>query len=510
VSVVSRAVRGPAAEESLTCDVVVVGSGSGGGAAAARLAEQGLDVVVLEEGPHVTNADFSLSVAETMPRLYRDAGLTVIYGRPNILFQEGRCVGGSTVVNGGMAWRPSDPVLRAWRTGHGLDFATPTGLEPYLAAAEDAIGVGWQSPESLSEADIAFRRSAQALGIPVRLNRRAQRHCMGSNVCVLGCPDNRKQAAHLTYIPRAVRAGARLLPDCRVVRVLAPSGPAEGVLAHRVGGSSGWPASGRPALRVRSRAVVLACGALQTPALLSRSRLGNRWVGRNFLCHPNVKVVGLFDRDIRQWAGVHQGHQIHHFIDDGFLLATGGLPPGIIAAGLPQVAEANLQVMEQYNRMLVTAAMVEDTTSGSVLGPRGLWPPGLLWPRYQLDQRQVSRIRRAVAVLARIQLHAGATRVLLPLHAVPEVSTMDDVVRLEQTTIDPAGIEAFTVHAMGTCAMGADPRRHATGPDGQLWGVRNLFVADASVLPTSPGVNPQLTIQAMALRIADQVADRLR
>lgn len=187
---------------AIDCDVVVVGSGSGGGAAAARLAEAGLDVVVLEEGGHYTSADFTRGVAESLARLYRDGGSSVIFGRPNLFFQEGRCVGGSTVINGGMAWRTPEPVLARWRRDHGLDFMTPEGMEPYFRAVDESIHAAPQHPDSISPGDRLFRDSAESLGIPVTPNRRSQVECRGSNVCILGCPDNRKQAVHVTYIPR--------------------------------------------------------------------------------------------------------------------------------------------------------------------------------------------------------------------------------------------------------------------------------------------------------------------
>lgn len=488
---------------ALDCDVVVVGSGSGGGAAAAYLAEAGLDVVVLEEGGHYTSADFTRGVAESLARLYRDGGSSVIFGKPNILFQEGRCVGGSTVINGGMAWRTPEPVMERWRREHGLEFMTPAGMEPWFRAVDESIHAAPQHPDSISPGDRLFRDSAESLGIPVVPNRRSQVECRGSNVCILGCPDNRKQAVHVTYIPRAVAAGARVVTRCRATRVLTRGGRAVGVAARAVGGGGG----GRP-LEVHARRVYLAGGALQTPALLRRSGLagGSGRLGRNLLCHPNIKVLGIYDRDVYYWKGVHQGFQIHHFMDDGILLACGGVPPAVIAFALQQVGEENLRLMEQYNRMLLTAALIEDSTSGRV---RAL-PGGMVWASYSIDDLERRRIRRAAALLSEIHFNAGATRVLLPFRHLPEIRSMDEVERIRTVPLGAHDVELHTVHAMGTCAMGGDPRRHVVRPTGECWEVGDLYVGDASVLPTGTGINPQVTIQALALRIAGGIADQLR
>lgn len=490
-------------DSAVDCDVAIVGSGSGGGAAAARLAEGGLNVVVLEEGGSFGAEDFTRRVTDMIHKLYRDGGISVIYGKPSIAFQEGRCVGGSTVMNGGMSWHTPESVMNAWKTEHGISYMNPRDMEPYFNYVDQSIHVDWQDPDSLSQGDLVFRDSAQSLGIPVTLNRRNQKNCRGSNVCILGCPDNRKQAVHITYIPRAIQAGARVYTDCKVTEILTDQGKATGLKAQVIDRASQRK---KHALTVRAKTVFLAGGALQTPALLKQNGLANRAgrVGKNFLCHPNIKVVGVYDRDIYQWKGVHQGHQIHHFLDEGLLLASGGVPPGIIAFSLPQFGRDNLRVMEQYNQMLVTGALIEDSTSGSV---RNL-PGGILFPWYKIDSLQERRIRRGAELLAQIHFNAGAKKVLLPFARLPQIHSLDELTKISATAIKPQDIELFTVHAMGTCAMGANPRRHVVQPTGETWDIKNLYVGDASIMPTCCKVNPQVTIQAMATKIADAILER--
>lgn len=490
-------------DSSIDCDVVIVGSGSGGGAAAARLAEGGFDVVVLEEGGYFDSESFSRRVTGTLPRLYRDGGISVIYGKPSIVFQEGRCVGGSTVMNGGMSWHTPESVMDVWKTDHGISYMNPGDMEPYFRYVDQSINVDWQHPDSLSNADLIFRDSAESLGFSVTANRRSQKNCRGSNVCILGCPEDRKQAVHVTYIPRAIQAGARIYTDCKVTKILTDLSSAKGVTAEIIDRETRRK---KYTLTVRAKIVFLAGGALQTPSLLKRNRLANKAgrVGKNFLCHPNAKVVGIYDHDIYQWKGVHQGFQVHHFLNEGFTLASGGVPPGIIAFSLPQFGGDNLRIMENYNQMLVTGAVIQDSTSGSI---RNL-PGNIIFPWYKIDRVQVQRIRRSTALMAEIHFNAGAKKVTLPFAGLPELNSMDEVKKISTAVIKPQDIELFTVHAMGTCAMGSNPKRHVVKPNGETWDIKNLYIGDASIMPTCTKLNPQVTIQALATKISDGILER--
>lgn len=490
----------------IACDVVIVGSGSGGAAAAARLAEGGLEVVLLEEGSHHASASFTRSFIDSALRLYRDFGATVIHGPPNILFQEGRCLGGSTVVNGGMAWATPERVMAEWRRDHGLHFMHPDVMGPYFEYVDRSIHVHEQPDSTMSAGELLFRDAAESLGMRVTRNRRAQDRCHGSGVCILGCPDDRKQSALITYIPRASAAGARVTPDCRADRVIVRSGRAVGIAASRLDRESGEVAE---RLIFEAPVVLLAGGALQTPALMQRSGLGGigSRVGRNLRCHPNAKVVGVYDRDVRGWQGVHQGSQIHHFLGEGILLACAGLPPAAVAPGLRGFGDDHWTTMRDFHRMLVTAVLVDDSTSGRVVR----LPGGLLVPFYRLDALAAQRMQRGVEHLARIHFAGGAIAVHTPFAELPILRSMDDVTRLRDLSVDARAIEVVTVHAMGTCAIGADPDRHVVRPTGESWHVPGLWIADASLLPTSVGLNPMVTIQALATYISDQVlTDRRR
>jgi choline dehydrogenase-like flavoprotein len=483
-------------------DVVVVGSGAGGGAIAAELTEGGRSVVLVEEGGHYTSKDFTSDAPEMIRKLYRNAGTAVIRGTPNIIFSEGRCVGGSTVVNGGMSWRTPEKVLKRWVWEHGLADLAPERLDAFFAKVEERVHVRPQDPESIGEDAVLLQRGADALGYKWIPAMRNQKHCAGSNQCAFGCPTDAKQSVLVTYVPRTLAAGGRIYSGCRVERVLMSGGRARGVVARFRD-----PETGRrgPKLTVYAKVVVLACGAIQTPSLLLANRLANSsdQVGRNFLCHPNAKVVGVYDRDVQAWKGVIQGNQIREFLDEGIMITTTMVPPGLLAMSLPWFGARSLEVMRDYNRMLVAGCLIEDTGAGRV----SLDLFGEAQMRYDVNDRDFAGMVRGVALTAEILFASGARRVLLPFDRLPAIESADEIRKLYAAPIPKDELECLTVHAMGTCRMGVDARSSVVNPWGESWDVAGLFVVDASIFPGPIGVNPQITIMALATRTGRYLLD---
>jgi choline dehydrogenase-like flavoprotein len=490
---------------TVDADAVVVGSGAGGGAIAAELAEGGRSVVLLEEGGHYTARDFSLDAPAMIKKLYRNAGTAVIRGTPNIIFSEGRCVGGSTVINGGMSWRTPEKVLKRWEWEHGLNGLTIAALDPIFQKVEERVSVRPQDPESIGEDARLMERGADRLGYRWIPAMRNQKHCCGSNNCAFGCPTDAKQSVAITYVPRVLARGGRIYSGCRVERVTTDGRRATGVSARFRD-----PESGRrgPKLTVRAKIVVLACGAIQTPALLLKNGLANSsgQVGRNFLCHPNAKVIGVYDHDIHAWKGVIQGNQIREFIDEGILITTTMVPPGLIAMSLPHFGARSWEVMRDYGKMLAAGCLVEDTASGRV----GLDFFGEPKMSYDLSDRDFANLVRGVALTAEILFASGAREVHLPFDRVAPLRSPDEIRRLFSAQIPKDELECLTVHAMGTCRMGIDARSSVVDPFGASWDLPGLFIADASVFPGPVGVNPQITIMALATRTGQHLLENER
>lgn len=486
----------------LVTDAVVVGTGAGGATAAARLRDAGLDVLMVEEGALERTETFTTDPATMIRRLYRDAGTSMIFGTPPIIFAEGRCVGGSTVINGGMTWRTPARVLEHWEGDLGLAETGPAAMEPYFEAAERILHAEPNAEDTFGENTRLFVRGADALGWPVARAPRNMRRCVGLNNCALGCPTGAKQAMHVTEVPRALHAGAGLLTHARIDRVVWQDGRAVGVRGRLLG------PDGRPGARLRVAAalVVLAAGARHTPGILLRSGVRARPVGRGLHTHPNAKCVGIFEQRLDPWKGTHQAFHVHHFLDEGILLGYATVPPGLLAAALPGLGPEHAEQMALYNHMLTAATLVEDETEGRVR----LGPDRQPFMQQTLGAADVERLHRGVRLTAELLFAAGAHTVLTPFPDVPRLESPADLRHIDARPRRRRAVELMTVHIMGTARMAVDPARGATDASGRVHGTEHLVVADASVLPSSIGVNPQETIVAMTLRNAARWADDRR
>ena len=481
-------------------DVIVVGTGAGGAVAARRLRDAGLDVLMLEEGGLHRTETFVTDPATMIRRLYRDAGTAMILGRPPIIFAEGKCVGGSTVINGGMSWRAPERVLTHWENDLRLPDTGPRAMDAYFAEAERILHVEPNHEDTFGTNTHLFLEGARRLGWPAARAPRNMRRCMGLNNCALGCPTGAKQSMLVTEVPRALTSGAALVTHARVDRVLFRGRRAVGVRGRLVGDDG----RRRGRFRAHARLVVLAAGARHTPGILKRSWLLARAIGRGLHTHPNAKVVGIFDQRIDPWIGTHQAFHIHHFLEEGILIGYAAVPPGLLAAALPGMGEKNAEMMSAYNHMLTAATLVEDEGEGRVV----LGPDRQPYMLFSLSPRDLQTVHRGVGRTAELLFAAGARRVLLPFADLPSLESPDQLRRIAERPPIPDGIELMTVHIMGTCRMANDRQRGATDADGAVYGTEGLVVADASLLPSSIGVNPQETIVAMALRNADRWLDQ--
>ncbi len=488
---------------NLDCEAVIVGSGAGGATVAAELAGAGVDVILLEEGGYHPTGSFTAETGRALRTLYRDGGGGMAIGRPSVLFAEGRCVGGSTVVNGGMSWRTPPRVLDRWAEREGVLAISEQELDPYFARAESLLSVGPQDPETIGRDSELFKAGADTKGWNIVPNRRNQLHCAGTNSCTSGCPTGAKRSMLVTSVPRALSLGARLFADCRVDRITR-SGPAvTGITGHvvRPGGRKG------PAITVRSRTVIVAGGAIQTPALLMRSglRSASGQLGRNLSLHPNAMVTAFFDEDVTGWHGVHQAFQIREFWAEGLLLTAVNLTPTMLAGILPAYGRELGALMADYNRIVTAGPLVTDTGRGRVRNVPGAGPQVF----YSLTERDAARVVRGVELTAEALFAAGARRVLLPFDGAPEVRSPGEMRRLLARPVPRRALQLYSIHLMGPARMSKDPRRGVVGSFGAFHGVAGLYVADASVFPGPIGINPMETVIALAMRNAQRLVERL-
>ena len=481
------------------CDVAIVGSGAGGAVAAAILAEAGLEVVVLEAGPYMDRRSYPDEPLAALAALYRDGGLTIAEGRPAIPTPVGRAVGGTTVINSGTCFRAPDQVLAGWAAEHGIEWATE--LAPEYEAAEEMLHVRPVDPERMGRNGQLLREGAEALGVRHQpLNRNAGA-CFQCSSCPTGCRLDAKQAMHVSYLPRAVAAGARVRAQVEARRVIFEHGQATGI--DCLAGANG---RARP-FKLRARqAVVLAGGAFGTPELLLRSGFHSPsgQLGRNLRIHPACWVGARFAEEVRGWDGVMQSYAVNEWEDRGILLEATFTPLAFGAQWLPGTGVEHSERVLAYDRIASTGVHLSDRSAGRV----GLSRDGSLRITYRLTDDDAARLTFGIARAAELFYAAGAREVYPQIAGIPMIPK-NRITDLEASPPAAGALRLEAFHPMGTARMDADPGAGVVATDGAVHGAEGLYVADGSLLPSSIGVNPMMTIIAMASRVGRQLADRL-
>lgn len=486
----------------LACDVCVVGSGAGGGVAAAVLAQAGLDLVVLEAGPAVTEADFVGDELDAYRRLYWGAAAaTTDDGGIGLL--TGQCLGGTTTLNWTTSFRTPETVRTEWGGPFASDEFTRS-----LDAVWERSGVN--TDENLpSTRDAIMQRGLEALGWHVAAMPRNVRGCDQNGICGycgFGCQLGAKQSTLVTWLEDAHAAGARIVTDTRAERILVHGGRARGVEAVTEGGAR---------LSIRARAVVVACGALQTPALLLRSGLDNPNVGRHLHLHPVTGVSALFDEEVRPWTGTIQAlySDEHAELENGYGLKyeTGPIHPGVLVGfSAWRGAEEHAELVANLPRSSGIGVLLRDRGSGAVRLTR----TGRLRVGYRLAADDARRVRVGVEGAARILEAAGALRVYSAhahrLFYEPGPGRRERfLAEVDRAGFAPGRCAFFSFHHMGSARVGDSPSTSACNWDGQTWDVRALYVMDGSSFPSASGVNPMLTIEAIAHLNASRLAAAL-
>lgn len=482
--------RTPAPGEVVEADACVIGSGAGGSVAAAVLAAAGLRVVVLERARHVAEDRFGGPELDGLADLFLDRGLTATDDRW-IAIRAGSAVGGGTIINWSSSLRIPDVVREEWAAvGIGSE------LDEHYAAVEAAIGVTLAESER-NGPNALLERGLAALGLPIDTIPRNVDGCGECGPCAVGCRRGAKRSALRTFLADACRDGAEVLDATEVRRILVRDGRVEGVEASVPGGT----------ITVRAPRVALAGGSILSPAVLLRSGIAPTTAGRNLRLHPVAAVVGVYDEPVDPWHGVPQSVMSDAFatVDGrwGFRIEAAPTHPGLIASGYPWwSAEEHLAGMAEAARLAPFLAIVRDRAPGRI----DLYRDGAVRIRYGIGSADRAMLTRSMVEIARIHRAAGARRIKT-LHTPP--LEWDAGARFESFTAEierrgvaPNRVLLFTAHQMGSCRIGTDRADSVADPDGQAWDARGLWVTDASAFPTASGVNPMLSIMALARRTA--------
>jgi choline dehydrogenase-like flavoprotein len=468
-----------------TCEVLVIGSGAGGATTAALLAEAGRDVLVVEEGSWVDQGEVMPFSLEQMDRQYRAGGVTVALGRPSIAYTEGCCAGGGTEINSGLYRRPSEETLTRWRQSTSIaDFDD----EQFFATCdeiEQALSVQ-TVPGGYTAASTKLRDGAESLGWRHDEIPRWMTYPHGHDAIA-----GERQSMTRTFLPRALAAGARMLVDHRVDRLIRDR--ARAFRAELTG-------PGRRPCTIDFERVVVCAGAIQTPALLQRSGFRGL-VGKGLAVHPTVKLAARFDEAVNVVDDVPV-HQVKEFAPD---LSFGGSAsqPGLVALALSDHWPAMRDAVTAWREIAVYYAAITSEGRGRVIALPALRDPLVT---YRLTARDRALLGQGLARLALVMLAAGAIEVYPSFRDAPIVRSRRDLA--DVTASFAAGAASvMTVHLCSTVPMGEDRERAAADSFGLLHGSDNVYVNDASLLPDAPGVNPQASVMAIAARNARRLAE---
>jgi choline dehydrogenase-like flavoprotein len=459
---------------------------------------------VLEEGGHYTPEEYgAMSPSHSIRRLAREAGLAVAVGlgdTPLISVLSGKCVGGSSVLTGGVCFRIPDGILHQWSTELGLPEMAPHRLEPLFEEVERAIFVETVPEHMRSRGTQLFVEGADKLGIGMKSLRRNTVGCRGAARCNFGCPHGAKMSVDVSFLPDAFEHGARLLSDALVERIDVTGGRATGVRGRLLDGVTGEP---RVPFEIRAKVVVVACGALHTPILLRRSGLDTKHIGRHLTLHPAFRIGALFDEEVDGWDGSLQSVYSDHFEDEGITLVGVYTAASVLAAAFPGVGKEHRALARRLPHLGFFGGMVHDDGGGQVR--RWLSREPLV--TYRIGDRDRSRVFQGIHILARMAFAAGARQVMLPIFGAPLFDSPGEVDFLIERPPKASRVECMAFHPLGSAKMSASDRAGVVKGTGEAWAVENLFVADGSVLPTSIGVNSQLPVMSVAMSIAKGLCD---
>ena len=495
---------------TIDCDVCIVGSGAGGGTVAGELATRGLRTVVLEAGPGDQAPQFTQRELEAVQNLYYQAGLSASTDL-SVAILAGACLGGGTTVNWQTSLRTPDYIRDEWSERSKCELFTSERFTQALDHVCRRLGV------SSDESDVnpnnePIRRGCEALGYAWEVIERNSRGCDCSQCgyCTFGCRVGGKQSTVATYLPVMQRGRASsIITKCRAERILIERGRAVGVMGTTKA-LDGVPEN----IEIRAPRVVVCAGGLETPALLQRSGLSHSALGQNLYLHPTSGVAGVYETPIEPWIGPPQSILSGHFArldgNFGFRLEAAPAHPGLLALAAPWTdAKSHRTLMQRAAHVSATIVLTRDATGGQVRSRRD----GGVAIDYTIGRREQSLLARGIASAARVQFAAGAAEVhtlhanapVLKRSGTPDIEAFAQRILAEPVSANRCTV--FSAHQMGTCRMGRERRISVCDEKGAVYGVKGLYVADASLFPASSGVNPMITVMALAKCVANAMME---
>jgi choline dehydrogenase-like flavoprotein len=485
-------------------DYVVVGSGAGGATAAVTLARGGEKVAIVEAGPWRDPDDYPSSVYGAMRDMIDAWGSNFTRGRAFWPIVQGSLVGGTTVINSAIAVRTPGDIFLQWEREFGVGGrAMADAVGRIQDQVERELCVEEAPPEARGRSNLLAKKAADTLGFENHYMRRYVKTCRGDGQCLQGCRADRKQSLNRNYVPETLQRGGVVLSCAPVDRVVL-----EGKRAVGVRGRFKHPQTRERGAKFAVRAkrgVLVAASVLQSPVLLMRSGVRSRALGKFFRAHPGTPVFGVYDDPIDMVKGATQGWASTAFREDpGFKLETLSLPLDMLSGRLSGSGRTLMKRLEQFRHVAMWVQACRAYSVGEIR-------PGLFGGvsvEYTLDEADMRRFRKAMHLIARMHVAAGARQILPSIFGLPYALEPDQIDLIAEGPLDPRAYVAILSHLFGGCVMGRHETKSVVDGRGRVHGYEGLLVVDASAIPSNLGVNPQHTIMGLAQLFAEQLLEQ--